>query len=93
MENTKRQCNPIVNLLKFTSNKKILNRVVDIQSSLLPNFIKSVIMLGLKKFRVITNFFFRIKNHKFFLKFIYNHFFFLDQDVPVTALNLMQSCP
>ena len=28
MEDIKRKCNPTVNLLKFTSNKKILSKVI-----------------------------------------------------------------
>ena len=35
MENMKRKCNPIVDLSKFTSNKKILSRVVTICSQIL----------------------------------------------------------
>ena len=28
MEDIKRKCNPIVDLLKFNSNKKILNKII-----------------------------------------------------------------
>ena len=77
MEDIKRKCNSIVDLSKFTSNKKNIKWScnISLQLSLLPKFIKSLIMLGLKKFRVVTNFF---KNKKIikFLKFVYNKFFF-----------------
>ena len=59
----KKKCNPIVDLLKFTSNKKLLSGIVTLvyitrlQSNLFPNFVQSLIMLGLKKFRVVTKFF------------------------------------
>ena len=54
-----------MDLSKFTSNnKKIkwsysLSLQPSLQLSLLSNFVKSLIMLGLKKFRVVTNFFLR----------------------------------
>ena len=33
------------------------SRSLSLQSSLLPNFVQSLIMLGLNKFRVVTKFF------------------------------------
>ena len=56
----KKKCNLIVNLSKFTSNKKkILSRVIALvynQVNLLLNFVQNLITLGLKKFRVVTFF-------------------------------------
>ena len=56
----KKKCNLIVNLSKFTSNKKkILSRVIALvynQVNLLLNFVQNLIILGLKKFRVVTFF-------------------------------------
>ena len=61
----------MVDLSKFTSNKKILNRVVTLVYNQV--YCQSLIMLGLKKIRVVTIFLGK-KNHKF-LKFIHNNFF------------------
>ena len=50
----------MIDLSKFTTNKKKFkkkniewNRRLSLKSSLLPNFVQSLIMLGLKKFRVV----------------------------------------
>ena len=74
MENLRRKCNPMMDLPKFTSNKKNieLSCSLNLQPSLLLNFVRSLIMLSLKKFRVVPNIFLRIKNHKF-LKITYNN--------------------
>ena len=69
MEDTrKKKINPITDLSKFTSNKKNIkwSYSLSLQPNLLLNFIQSLIMLGLKRFRVVTN----------FLKFIYNNNFY-----------------
>ena len=75
MENIRRKCNLMVNLLKFTSNNIYIYIYIkwscnlNLQPSLLPNslkkkkkslltnFVQSLIMLGLKKFRVVIKFF------------------------------------
>ena len=78
-EDIRRKCNSLVDLTKFTSNKNIYiymcvcvcverererNCSLSLQSSLLPNFIQHLIMLGLKIFMVITIFILKIKkNH------------------------------
>ena len=56
MDDIRRKCNPIVDSLKFTSNKKNIEWScnLNLQPSSLSNFIRSVIMLGLKEFRVVT---------------------------------------
>ena len=61
------------------------------QVNLLLNFVQSLIILSLKKFRVVTHFFKGKKIIKF-LNFIYNNdFFFPSQDDPVTTLALTWS--
>ena len=72
MEDLKRNCNPMIDLPKFISNKKNIESScnISLQPSLLLNFVRSVIMLSLKKFRVVQNIFLRIKNHKFFKIYI-----------------------
>ena len=67
-----------MDLSKFVSIKKISNGVVTLiynQVNLLLNFVQSLIILNLKKFRVVTHFF---KGKKIieFLNFIYNNNFF-----------------
>ena len=49
----------MVNLSKFISNKKNIewSCSFNLQLNLLPNFVQSLIMLGLKKFTMVTNFF------------------------------------
>ena len=59
------------------------------KKNILPNL---VIMLGLTKFRVVTNFF-KGKKIITFLKFTYNNNFFLGHGGPVTTLASMWSCP
>ena len=68
MKDIRRKCNSMTDLSKFTSNKKNIkwSCSLNLQPSLLLNFIQSLIMLGLKRFRVVTN----------FLKFIYNNNFY-----------------
>ena len=58
MDDIRRKCNPMVDSLKFTSIKKNIEWScnLNLQPSLLSNFIRTVIMLGLKKFRVVTIF-------------------------------------
>ena len=53
-ENIRRKCNPIVDLSKFTFNKKILNEIVSLVYNQV--YCQSLIMLDLKKFRVVTIF-------------------------------------
>ena len=76
-EYKKKKINLIVELLKFISNKKNIewSCSLKIQPSLLLNFVQSLIILGLKKFRVVTHFFWGKKIIKF-LNFIYNNDFF-----------------
>ena len=66
-----------MDLSKLISNKKILIEVVALvynQVNLLLNFVQSLIMLGLKNFRMVTHFFKGKKIIKF-LKFIYNNIY------------------
>ena len=65
MKDIRRKCNSMIDLSKFTSNKKILSGVV----ALIYNQVccKNLIMLGLKKFRVITIFLKDKINHKFYI--------------------------
>ena len=56
----KKKMYPIVDLSKFTSNKKILSGVVTlvyktIINCFLPDFVQSLLMLDLKKFGMIVN--------------------------------------
>ena len=62
----------MVDLSKFTSNKKILNGVIGLVYNQV--YCQSLLMLDLKKFRVVTIFFSIKKNHKFLI-FIHNNFF------------------
>ena len=64
-------------LSKIISNKKNIewSYSLSLQPSLLLNFIQSLIILGLKNFRMATHFFKGKKIIKF-LKFIYNNNFF-----------------
>ena len=68
-----------MDLSKFVSIKKnILSEVIALvynQVNLLLNFVQSLIILNLKKFRVVTHFFKGKKFIKFF-NFIYNNNFF-----------------
>ena len=50
MEDLKRNCNPMIDLPKFISNKKNIESScnISLQPSLLLNFVRSVIMLSLK---------------------------------------------
>ena len=59
MENIRRKCNSKVDLSKFTSNKKYVkwSCSLSVQPILLQYFVQTLIMLGLKEFRAITNFF------------------------------------
>ena len=59
MENIRRKCNSKVDLSKFTSNKKYIkwSCSLSVQPILLQYFVQTLIMLGLKEFRAITNFF------------------------------------
>ena len=66
MENIRRKCNSIMDLLKFTSNKKIFWCC---SPSLLPNFVHNLIILDQKKFRVVSNFFFFKDKKKIIKKF------------------------
>ena len=78
MEDIKKKCNLIVNLSKFIFSKNILSGDVVLvynQVNLLLNFVRSIIILGLKKFRVVTHFF-KGKIIIKFLNFIYNNDFF-----------------
>ena len=63
MEDIRKKCNLIVELLKFISNKKNIewSCSLNLQQSLLLNFVQSLIILDLKKFRVVTHFFFKVK--------------------------------
>ena len=72
MDDIRRKCNPMVDSLKFTSNKKNIEWScnLNLQPSSLSNFIRSVIMLGLKKFRVVTIFLKDKKNFMFLRFFI-----------------------
>ena len=59
MEDIKKKY-PIVDLSKFTFNKKILSEVVTlvyktIINCFLPDFVQSLLMLDLKKFGMIVN--------------------------------------
>ena len=72
MEDIRRKYNPKVDLSHPIKKKIEWSNSRNLQSNLLLYFIQSLIMLGLKKFRVVTNFFLRIKSYKFF-KFIYNN--------------------
>ena len=69
MENIRRKYNPMVHLSKFTFNKKNIkwSCSLNLQPRLLTNFVESLFMLGLEKFREVSNFFKGKKNHKFFL--------------------------
>ena len=58
MRDIKRKFNSMVDLSKFTSNKKKnieWSYTLSLQPNLLPNFGQSVIILNLKKFRVVPN--------------------------------------
>ena len=66
MEDIRRKCNPMIDLSKFTFNKKKKIYIyiyikwsynLNLQPSLLSNFVLSLFMFGLKKFRMVTNFF------------------------------------
>ena len=65
MKGIRRKFNPKVDLSKFTSNTKNIewSYNLNFQPNLLLNFIQSLIMLGLKRFRVVT----------IFLEFIFNN--------------------
>ena len=65
MKGIRRKFNPKVDLSKFTSNTKNIewSYNLNFQPNLLLNFIQSLIMLGLKRFRVVTN----------FLEFVFNN--------------------
>ena len=54
MEDIRRKCNLIVDLSKFTFNKKLWNGVVALVYNQV--YCQSLVMLGLKKFRMITIF-------------------------------------
>ena len=49
MENIRRKCNPMVDLSKFTSNKKILNEVVILDYNQVSSQILSILKLALWK--------------------------------------------
>ena len=59
-------------LSKIISNKKNIewSYSLSLQPSLLLNFIQSLIILGLKNFRMATHFFKGKKNHKIFKIYI-----------------------
>ena len=64
MEDIRRKCNPNVDLLKFTSNKKKnieWSCSLNLQLSLLSNFVQCLIMLGLKNNSDGHKLFLRIK--------------------------------
>ena len=65
MKDMRRKCNSMIDLSKFTSNKKIWSGVV----VLIYNQVccQNLIMLGLKKFRVISIFLKDKINHKFYI--------------------------
>ena len=77
MENIRRKYNPMVHLSKITFNKKNIkwSCSLNLQPRLLTNFVESLFMLGLEKFREVSNFF-KVKKIINFFKFIYNNFFF-----------------
>ena len=64
----------------------MLSRVIVLVYNQITNFCPKLIMLGLKKFRVVTNIFEGLKNHNF-LKFIYNKYKISGQGGPVATLN------
>ena len=59
MEDIRRKCNLFVDLSKLMYNKKNIEQSysLSLQLSLLPKFVKNLIMLGLKKFWMVTNIF------------------------------------
>ena len=91
----KKKYNLIVNLSKFVSIKKTSSGVVTLvynQVNLLLNFVQSLIILSLKKFRVVTHFFKGKKIIKF-LNFIYNNNFFSKSNRTTMSLTWSRQCP